>query len=194
MPLPVYGPYHAFHLHSTVEIEKVLRLQDSQVAHLFQEAVPKIALLSCSTGLWYREQDPKALLVAIVRDILNHALQFHKVLAACADKAQNHRGATCLVIPFGPTHAAKALVATLKSQTGLEVVLRQAPSIKDWPSPVMPGKGSCKRSKLAIVGMAGRFPDAASHEKLWELLEQGLDVHREVRTSDVSPCMISESV
>jgi iron transport multicopper oxidase len=28
--------------------------------------------------------------------------------------------------------------------------------------------------------MAGRFPDAASHEKLWELLEKGLDVHREV--------------
>ncbi|KKY31072.1 putative polyketide synthase [Diaporthe ampelina] len=28
--------------------------------------------------------------------------------------------------------------------------------------------------------MAGRFPDAASHEKLWELLEKGLDVHRVV--------------
>lgn len=36
------------------------------------------------------------------------------------------------------------------------------------------------RTKLAIVGMAGRFPDAASHEKLWELLERGLDVHRKV--------------
>lgn len=40
--------------------------------------------------------------------------------------------------------------------------------------------GSNGRCKLAIVGMAGRFPDAASHEKLWELLEKGLDVHREV--------------
>jgi acyl transferase domain-containing protein len=28
--------------------------------------------------------------------------------------------------------------------------------------------------------MAGRFPDAASHEKLWELLAKGLDVHRVV--------------
>ncbi|KAF4633175.1 hypothetical protein G7Y89_g4946 [Cudoniella acicularis] len=36
------------------------------------------------------------------------------------------------------------------------------------------------REKLAIVGMAGRFPDAETHEKLWELLEKGLDVHREV--------------
>jgi len=28
--------------------------------------------------------------------------------------------------------------------------------------------------------MAGRFPDAKSHEKLWELIEKGLDVHRVV--------------
>jgi hypothetical protein len=35
-------------------------------------------------------------------------------------------------------------------------------------------------SKIAIVGMAGRFPNAADHEKFWKLLENGLDVHREV--------------
>lgn len=37
-----------------------------------------------------------------------------------------------------------------------------------------------RRSKLAIVGMAGRFPNAADHEKFWNLLEAGLDVHKRV--------------
>ena len=40
--------------------------------------------------------------------------------------------------------------------------------------------GNSKDSKIAIVGMAGRFPNATDHEAFWKLLEQGLDVHREV--------------
>ena len=43
-----------------------------------------------------------------------------------------------------------------------------------------PGIFKHPSSDIAIVGMAGRFPDAADHEKFWELLEKGLDVHREV--------------
>ncbi|CZR61400.1 uncharacterized protein PAC_11296 [Phialocephala subalpina] len=35
-----------------------------------------------------------------------------------------------------------------------------------------------KSELLHVVGMAGRFPEAASREKLRELLEKGLDVHR----------------
>lgn len=35
-------------------------------------------------------------------------------------------------------------------------------------------------SKIAIVGVAGRFPSSADPELLWELLQGGLDVHREV--------------
>src|SRR5213078_4998 len=46
----------------------------------------------------------------------------------------------------------------------------------------VPASGSTlkKDAKIAIVGMSGRFPDAASHELFWDLLEKGLDVHRPV--------------
>ncbi|GME43501.1 hypothetical protein SNOG_11981 [Neofusicoccum parvum] len=37
-----------------------------------------------------------------------------------------------------------------------------------------------QNDKIAVVGMAGRFPGAADTEKLWELLEAGLDIHHEV--------------
>lgn len=36
------------------------------------------------------------------------------------------------------------------------------------------------KPRLAIVGLAGRFPDAADHEKFWDLLKAGRDVHRKV--------------
>ena len=41
------------------------------------------------------------------------------------------------------------------------------------------GQRSTGPTKIAIVG-SGRFLDAASHEKLWELLETESDIHREV--------------
>lgn len=51
------------------------------------------------------------------------------------------------------------------------------PSFSPSPTAGRPGNG---RSKIAIVGMSGRFPGANSTEAFWDLLRQGLDVHREV--------------
>lgn len=82
-----------------------------------------------------------------------------------------------LTCNIGPTQAASTLASILKAQTELEIALRR---------PATDGEESAAKTfsgapiKLAIVGMAGRFPDAATHEKLWELLENGLAVHRVV--------------
>jgi acyl transferase domain-containing protein len=117
------------------------------------------------------------LLLSVVREILTAPLQFQKVLQACITRAQSYQNSKCEVIPFGPTHSATSLANNLSAQTSLEVILRRVPSRIATSQST---KNSSTRGKLAIVGMAGRFPDAESHEKLWELLEQGLDVHREV--------------
>lgn len=181
MPLPVYGPYHASHLHSSTDIERVLQLNDSHVAEVLEGASPRFPVSSCSTGHWFAETDSKKLVMAIVRDMLDEPLLLHRVLASCVTKAQEFRGSACLVVPFGPTHVANGLVQLLENQTDLVVHLRRAPHSKvDRVAPHAGDHGSSKKPKLAIVGMAGRFPDAATHEKLWELLEKGLDVHREV--------------
>lgn len=89
------------------------------------------------------------------------------------------QGSRCLVIPIGPTDIANSVVEFLKTKNQLEVILRRAPFSSNDSAPNI-GSGLSSTGKLAIVGMAGRFPDAASHEKLWELLEKGLSVHREV--------------
>ena len=36
------------------------------------------------------------------------------------------------------------------------------------------------KSPIAVVGMAGRFPEAADPDRLWELLQAGRDVHRTI--------------
>lgn len=181
LPIHVYSPYHASHLHPELDSEKILGLDDPQVIDALDASKPLIPILSSATGQWYEAESTSGLLKDVFRDILTQPLQFHRVLDGCLLKAQSFRGPRCLVIPIGPTHAGSSLVNALKAQTDLEVVLRRAPFGKNDPrSPSDKSSGSSNRGRLAIVGMAGRFPDAASHEKLWELLQNGLDVHREV--------------
>jgi naphtho-gamma-pyrone polyketide synthase len=37
-----------------------------------------------------------------------------------------------------------------------------------------------KKDDIAIVGMSGRFPGAENLDQFWEVIRQGLDMHREV--------------
>ncbi len=181
MPLPVFGPYHSAELHSSTDIKLLLQLENAGIKSALEHAMPRIPVMSCSSGACFAEQDSLSLIMAVVRDVLHEQLNCAVVLAGCATLALSHGGTKCLVIPFGPTHAGNSLVRTLQADTELEVLLRKAPfADKDRAAPHTGDHGSAMKGKLAIVGMAGRFPDAATHEKLWELLEKGLDVHREV--------------
>ncbi|KAM0333327.1 hypothetical protein ACHAQA_001988 [Verticillium albo-atrum] len=178
--IPVYGPYHASHLHSGVDVDRLLRLDDLEVACLLEQTRPRSAVMSGARGTWIADLDTKDLLRTIVRECLTELLQFHKGLNVCVETAQGFDGTGCLVIPLGPTTNAESLSKLIEIKTDLNVVTRQAPKVAKNSSARIGNHGSSGKCKLAIVGMAGRFPDAASHEKLWELLSQGLDVHRVV--------------
>lgn len=179
--IPVYGPYHAAHLHSSADVAKILHLTDGSVRDVFHNTKPRSPIMSCKTGDWMEETDTIALFTRVVYEILNDTLVFHKFLDAGVEVAGKSKGKTIIIMPFGPTQNAATLANLLKTKTQNEVILRNPPQIShESIASTIGNHGSKGRCKLAIVGMAGRFPDAASHEKLWELLERGLDVHRVV--------------
>ncbi|KAI8633749.1 polyketide synthase [Xylariaceae sp. FL1651] len=177
--IPVYGPYHAPHLHGAIDIEQMLRLNDEQVTAVLASSKPRSGVMSSVTGHSFSETDTKSLLKAVVNEILNEPLFFHKALQGSVNEARRFKGSRILVIPYGPTQAASTLANVLRAETKLEVVLRSPPHVSRDSSPATLGHhGSTGRCKLAIVGMAGRFPDSESVEQLWELLEKGVDAHR----------------
>ncbi|OAA61847.1 polyketide synthase [Niveomyces insectorum RCEF 264] len=185
--IPVHGPYHAAHLYADTDIKKILRLDDPSVVDAFYKTQPRSAVMSCATGKWFDVATTEALFEAAVNEILNEPLLFGRVLDGCLDVARAcPSSGDCLVVPFGPTQNANTLASLVRSKTGLEVTLRPSPDFSATASTItaVPAKignhGNVGKCKLAVVGMAGRFPDAASHEKLWELLAKGLDVHRVV--------------
>ncbi|KAI1133382.1 polyketide synthase [Nemania abortiva] len=177
--IPVYGPYHAPHLHREVDIEQLLGLNDERVSAVLAGAKPRSGVMSCVTGCNFPETDTKSLLKAVVHEILNEPLYFHKALNGSINEARHFTGSRILVIPCGPTQAASTLANLLRSETKLEVILRPPPQVSRESSATHIGNhGSTGKCKLAIVGMAGRFPDSESVEALWELLEKGIDAHR----------------
>jgi iterative type I PKS product template protein len=180
--IPVHGPYHAPHIHSTVDIKAVLGLDDPEVEDAFHKTRPRSPVMSCGTGEWFSATDTKSLLASVAHALLNETLRFHKVLDGCLARAEQlkDRGRP-LILPVGPTQNAVTLQNMLRGTAKMDSVLRMPPPVAaENMKPHVGNSGSSGKPKLAIVGMSGRFPDAASHEKLWELLEKGLDVHRMV--------------
>jgi hypothetical protein len=84
------------------------------------------------------------------------------------------------VLAMGPTALSNSLISALKVGGGLNLTLEDGVSWFAQNKIPKSVPGDLRNAKIAIVGMAGRFPNAADHEAFWQLLEQGLDVHREV--------------
>ena len=100
------------------------------------------------------------------------------VMERLSNHIEDYPPSTCQSIICGPTRWQPELFASLHHATNLEIEITNDP----WAEIFQPNdhRRTSKNPQLAIVGMAGRFPDAADHEKLWDLLRAGLDVHREV--------------
>ncbi|KAL8944057.1 MAG: hypothetical protein Q9211_000722 [Gyalolechia sp. 1 TL-2023] len=120
------------------------------------------------------------LLSLIIHDIISHPVQLEKVLNRCANVAKDISANRCTILTFGPSLAGGSLLAVLKRETSVDVTLNQPSTQPPVIRSLDERAGRSRKPKIAIVGMAGRFPDAADHEKFWELLESGLDVHRKV--------------
>jgi iterative type I PKS product template protein len=162
---------------------KLLELDKPEVDGALYKTRPRSPIMSCATGTWLSATDTKSLMASIASTILNEPLMFAKVLSGCKARASQFEDPKCLILPLGPTQNGETLQQLLADKNGLnlDVVLRTPPPVSRESTACSVGNhGPSGKCKLAIVGMAGRFPDAASHEELWKLLEKGLDVHREV--------------
>ncbi|KAL8929531.1 MAG: hypothetical protein Q9208_001200 [Pyrenodesmia sp. 3 TL-2023] len=169
-PLPIHGPYHAGHLYNQNSIETLLEpLRESLES--YQSTVP---VISSFAGKPFASSNALELVQGALEEILLKPLHW-KLITECVafEKAAN-----CTLLPAGPTDMGRSLISALKENNcaaSLDHSLWLSSPNKeasDQPS------GKLADSKIAIVGMAGRFPNAANHELFWEMLAKGTDTHR----------------
>ena len=181
--IPVYGPYHAPHLHRGVDIDRILHSKDSKTSDLLSAYSLDLPLMSTSSGVCFdKNLDAPKLFTAVIRDILNETLDIRRVVDGCTKLAKEADCGECSITSFGPSSSKSMFAKAMESEPGFRVTLHEdlAAKLSEAPSAFGDAPRTSKRPKLAIVGMAGRFPNAADHEKFWDLLEAGLDVHRKV--------------
>lgn len=172
VPIPVYGPYHAGHLFGDSEIERIL---SGDVARELRKHQPASLVHSAATGKPMVAENSYELVKLALGEMLQHQVRWDRLLEEVVSQmAYSKVGAK--IYAMGISNVANSFVSALKAggQNNVSVIDHTAFTTS------MEYAGRTQNDKIAIVGLAGRYPNAANHEALWDLLMKGLDVHRKV--------------
>jgi len=169
LAIPVRGPYHAPHIYSPSELITVIPPKSIEILARYKLHPTKLVGLD----------NPKS---AGVLDVFNQAI--HQMLRECLawescieDYVKSAREIDVQLISMGSSIHSNGMASLLKNRLSHGTVPEL--STKDYTK-VAGSPGSFNEAKIAVVGMAGRFPNATSHEELWSLIEKGFDTHRTV--------------
>ena len=174
--IQIFGPYHAPHLYTQDDVEEIV----NSLGPRSTDACPNRLPVLSSTGATVEGGNFNTLLKAAVGQILLRPIRWGDVLEGLQIHLQRAGSKTFSIVPIGTK--ADQLIYTGLKQTSLRSLLSSPaqnksniPEDAPYPSPGQP--------KLAIIGMSGRFPGAKDNEAFWDLLYQGLDVHKPVPPS-----------
>ncbi|KAI9667461.1 MAG: Type I Iterative PKS [Bathelium mastoideum] len=179
--LPVYaGLCHAKHVYNQQHINSII--QTSSLDSLNLKFAPRVPIFSTSTGRPFDANSAKELFHHIIEEILTQAIQWDNVIQGIVQRAKDAAALECQIFVFRSSLPVRDLVATLNSD--LEEFTATTKDLVSWvarPDIRSRRPRGTAQSKIAIVGMSCRMPGGATDtEKFWELLEQGLDVHRKI--------------
>ena len=177
----ISAAYHAPHLYSSQDISDILEptsIRGTYGSHEWQGQ--RRAYISCSNGSFVAASNAAAILEQALSNVLVSLLDWELLVKGCIKAASERPHSNWAIRPFGPTPSLQSLVSGLKTSVPGEVEVDEA----FWQSGYSSSSSSPEKSPLAIVGMAGKFPNAANHDRLWEILIEGKDCHTTVR-SDV---------
>jgi hypothetical protein len=174
VPIPVFAPYHAPHIYNQSDIDRIL---DKDATRHLQQFRPLALVHSATHGKCQTATNTLDLVQIALGEILLEPVRWDNLLGEVVSQVSAVSSAQCTVAAIGITNVANSLASALKSGGQTNISIRDQSL---WSNTTDESRGRTQNDKIAIVGMSGRFPGAASPDKLWELLEKGLDVHREV--------------
>ncbi|KAL5316080.1 hypothetical protein ACEPPN_016957 [Leptodophora sp. 'Broadleaf-Isolate-01'] len=179
--LPVFaGLCHAKHVYNKGHVESIIQTPSMEVVDA--KFVPRLPIFSTSTGMPFKANSAKQLFHNIIEEVLTQAIQWENAIQGIIQRAKNIAASECQILVFRTSLPVHDLLATFDADpvelkaTTLDLVPWIAkPDLRQGQP-----RGTAQ-SKIAIVGMSCRIPGGAiDTEKFWEILENGLDVHRKI--------------
>ena len=175
--LPINAPYHAAHIYGPTEVETILAPCDQAILDSYRSKFP---LLSSATGKRVSGSNYRSLLRIVLNDVLIEQLRWDNVLKESATEFCQASPSSHVIIYPILTSTAQSLASRLSKATHSRVTINNSCTAEISNDPSSSSSGKPEISRIAIVGYGGRFPDAESIEKFWDVLHKGLDVHRKI--------------
>ncbi|KAF7162464.1 hypothetical protein CNMCM5623_007755 [Aspergillus felis] len=179
--LPVYGGLcHAEHIYTEDNVRSVVRTRSMELVSA--KFVPRLPVYSTSTGQPFPASSATDLMESIIAEILTKAIEWDRVIQGVAQLARDLNATECQLVVFRISLPIRDLAAALKNNSDVESSTKEImPWVHQEDESDEGGPRGPLQSKIAIVGMSCRMPGGATDtEKFWDLLEQGLDVHRRI--------------
>lgn len=162
----IRSPRGAKHLFGDEDVDAIMA-NSSYMAP--SESNATIPVLSSGTGHAVWARSPQSIMISAVHDILTRPARFEKVVEHLESSLKSSAPSQVSILPFG-SNASDFVQARLTAALGGSIPVNIEPSWSANPdTPLYGPKGKCK---IAVVGMAGRFPGASNPNKLWSLLQQ----------------------
>lgn len=172
--IPVYAPYHAEHLYGQAEFDKIF---GTVLPEELKKHKPASLVHSASTGKPIVAENTYELAKVSLAEMLQNPVRWDFLLEEAVSQMTANTKLSVKIFAVGVSNVANSLVSALKAggQSDVTTVDQSA-----WAERTEITQGRTQNDKIAIVGLAGRYPNAASTEALWDLLMKGLDVHRRI--------------
>ena len=180
LPLQVHAPYHAKRIHERVQAEKLVSGYKSSTIEILQHPLNSSTSFFTSSGGKYQAETLLELLTQVVNDALKETIRWDLILKALSTDVEALKLPHANVLALGPSKAAGNLATTLNNVVEGGVNLHDTVSWSASHDSSKQNDANGRGSKIAIVGLAGRFPGGANPEEFWKVLENGLDVCKEV--------------
>ncbi|KAK4553474.1 polyketide synthase [Recurvomyces mirabilis] len=173
VPIPVYGAYHAEHLYSQADFDKIF---DANLSAELKKHQPASVVHSSSSGKAIVAKDALDLAKTAISEMLQLPVRWDHLLEETVSQMSSNKG-PAKIFAIGVSNVSNSLVSALKAGGKADVSTVDERALPEGQSDT---KGRTQNDKIAIVGLAGRYPNAANTEALWDLLMKGLDVHRRI--------------
>ena len=176
LEIPVEGLYHSPLLYDNADVLEIMGSAGESTGKPWR---PSRVVLSTANGSVLTAEAADILMEQAVSEVLKQPLKWDSCLEGMLGHIVKCKAKECLVFSLGTDQASRSIVAKLRIGSQCEVALQD---LSTGFTTVAQASGKFSSSKIAIVGMSGRFPGQIGGEvgveALWHLLETGLDVHR----------------
>lgn len=175
--IPIHGPYHAPHLYSSSDVNDIVgNIGSGKDISALSEQVPFFS----GSGTQIQVTSFATVLKAAVGQILLLPIRWNDTLSSLRSWMESNHSKSMVTIPLG-TSADQLINNALKQTSQRDI----KPSTHEMEAQTSTSRDNVstsnpKKPKLAIIGMSGRFPGAKDNDAFWDLLYDGLDVHKPV--------------